>query len=138
MKFICMAPKLGALDVPVNTGPTVGVNTSDRNSTNTDDTLEGVSSSESESDSKSNGKNPSANSGRSNSGGAPGYSESSNGNGAGSSNNDSASSQLKTDVGSLHLQAPSMLRRDGSESSSQDEASVDHVDQMEQQDRLNR
>ena len=144
-----MAPKLGAIGAPVNDGPTVGVNTSDRNGTQTDEALEAVSSNESEGGTK--GKSASANSGRSGFGGSstgdlPADTQrmgKSNGNGNGNGNgiadgssSSATSSQLRTDVGSLNLTAPGTSRNEASDS--EDGGSVDDTDRIEQQEKLSR
>ena len=127
VKLICMAPKLGAPGVPVNNGPTIGVNTSDRNSTETDDALEKVSSSKADSGSP----RPSSNGNKSNGG--------DNINGRdGSDGQESIGSQLQTDVGSLHLTAPGTFRDDTAQSNSEDEGSIDGIRRAEQQERLTR
>ena len=141
-----MAPKLGAVDVPVNDGPTVGINTSDRNGTQIDDALEAVSSNES--DKGTNGKRTSANSdrsgfGSSSSGGLPTDTQhvgkrNGNGNGDAEGSTSSAGSQLKTDVGSLKLTAPGTSLNNTSYSSSEDGGSIDDTDRVEQQEKLSR
>lgn len=122
MKLICIAPKLSAPGVPVNNGPTVGVNTSDRNST--DEALEGSSSGKSGS---SNGVDrPSAKGNGSNGGGtAQQYA-------------DAIGAQLETDIGSLHLTAPGTSRDTQAQANSEDNGSVDSVARAEQEERFGR
>lgn len=122
MKLICIAPKLGAAGVPVNNGPTVGVNTSDRNST--DDILEG--SSNGKSDSPVGAQHPSANG------------NGSNGGGTAQQNADAIGSQLETDIGSLHLTAPGTSRDAKAQSNSEDTGGVDSVARAEQEERFSR
>ena len=129
-----MAPKLGGPDAPVNDGPTVGVNTSDRNAPT--DSVDAASTSEPHKP----GSSSAAKSGRSSIGVAadtqpasPRSNGTSNTNGNGADN-----SQLDMEVRSLNLKAPGMSRNDQSHSSSEDEGSVDDVERVEQQDRLNR
>lgn len=95
VKLICIAPKLGAPGVPVNSGPTIGVNTSDRNSTETNDAWQKASSSKSD----CGAQRPSTNGSKSNGG------DSMNGRN-GNDGQESIGSQLGTNVGSLHLTAP--------------------------------
>lgn len=122
MKLICIAPKLGAPGLPVNNGPTVGVNTSDRNST--DDVLEGSSSGKS--DSSIAAQHPSANG------------NGSNGGGTAQQNAGSIGSQLETDIGSLHLTAPGTSRDTQVQTNSEDNGSVDSVARAEQKERFGR
>ena len=121
MKLICMAPKLGAPGVPLNSGPTVGVNTSDRNSTETDAALEKLSSSKS--DILRDAERPSVNGSKLH----------------GRNGNDGQQDigcQLETDVGSLHLTAPGTSRDGKAESISEDEGSIDSVGRAEQEERF--
>lgn len=120
MKLICIAPKLGAPDVPVNNGPTVGVNTSDRNSTA--DALEGLSSGQS--DSPIGVQHASANGNGSN--------------GGDTAQQNAIGSQLETDIGSLHLTAPGTSRDAKAQSNSEDNGSVDVVAKAEQEERFGR
>lgn len=127
MKLICLAPKLGAPGVPLNSGPTVGVNTSDRNSTEIDAALEKTSSSKS--DILRGAERPPANGSKSTAGESM---NSRNGN----DGQESIGSQLETDIGSLHLTAPGTSRDDKGQSNSEDERSIDSVRRAEQQDRF--
>lgn len=92
MKLICMAPKPNITNAPVNAGPVLGVNTSDRNSTTYSDVLPTDES-------------------RATSGA---------GNGNGDASGSMMGSQLNTEIGSLKLTAPGTSRYDTSESSSED------------------
>ena len=130
VKLICMAPKLGTAGTSVNTGPTVGVNTSDRNST-VDDALEAISRSKSDvlRRGQSNGRQ---------SQGSPLVDDRHEGvhGGNGEQESDgSTSSQLQTEIGSLHLTAPGTSRNDKTQ---EDEGSIDDVAKAQQQERFRR
>ena len=127
VKLICIAPKLGSPGMPVNRGPTVGVNTSDRNSTDIDDSLRKASSVKSDSGAQSSSTNGS----KSNGGDSMNARTGNNG-------QDNTGSQLETDVGSLHLTAPGTSRDDVAQSNSEDEGSLDSVRRAEQQERFTR
>ena len=126
VKLICMAPKLGVPGMPVNVGPTVGVNTSDRNSTVVDDALEKTSSSKSD----NGAQRPSTNGSKANGGESMNVSTENDGQGI--------DAQLNTDVGSLHLTAPGTSRDDAAQSNSEDQGSLDSVKRAEQQQRFTR
>lgn len=126
-----MAPKLGASGTPVNTGPTVGVNTSDRNSTGVDDVLEATPSSKSQV--LRGGQSPQPSNTPSNGGPtADDRNAGTNGdNGHGGEESNATSSQLQTNIGSLHLTAPGTSRNDRAQ---EDDSRDDGVGKMGKQE----
>lgn len=128
-----MAPKLGSSGTSVNTGPTVGVNTSDRNSTEMDDALETMFRG------KSDGLRRGQNNGSQSDGGPLGGDRivgMNCGDGHDAEESDSAtSSQLQTEIGSLHLTAPGTSRDDKTQ---EDDGSSGGVGKAEQKERFRR
>ena len=128
MKLICMAPKANKPYAPMNAGPVVGVNTSDRNDTSTDGkpVMQASTSANSQ---DSGGSNDSLHSDAMQTCAAPELSDNGshgNGDGNGSSGNSPMGSQLNTDVGSLKLTAPGTSRHDAFERDSEDNGTADH------------
>ena len=131
VKLICMAPKAGAKDTPVNTGPTLGVNTGDRNGTQTDGEPPAPSRvrlNEPQGNGSSNKTDVTSKTGKDD---QYSHNVSSNGNDSGvtkpashdsgmtkPASHDSAAPQLKTEIGSLQLAAPGTARHDQSNKSS--------------------
>ncbi len=126
MKLICMAPKANKPDALMNTGPVVGINTSDRNDTSTDG--KPVTKASISANSQDNGgSNGSVHSDAMQTHAAQELSNDGprgNGNGDGSSSSPMGS-QLNTDVGSLKLTAPGTSRYDAFEKKSEDNGTAD-------------
>lgn len=126
MKLICMAPKANKPDVPMNTGPVVGINTSDRNDTSTDGkpAMEASTSTDSQDNGGSNGSvyndTMQSHAAQELSNNGP------HGDGHGSSSSSPMGSQLNTDVGSLKLTAPGTSRHDAFQRNSEDNGTADH------------
>lgn len=132
MKLICMAPKRNTLDVPLNTGPVVGVNTSDRNDTSNDaqPTMMEPNSANGQAIADSNGSmhNDATHSHEAKEMSDEGGSDKSIGNG----HTDAVEPQLNVGVGSLKLTAPGTARYNASENTS-DSSEID-----DKAERLNR
>ncbi|DBA72591.1 TPA: hypothetical protein ACH3X2_010343 [Trebouxia sp. C0005] len=127
MKLICMAPKANKPDAPLNTGPVVGINTSDRNDTSTDGHPVIKASTSANSQDKS-GSNGSVHSDAMQTHVAQGLSNNGphgNGDGDGTSGISPMGSQLNTDVGSLKLTAPGTSRHDAFQRNSEDTGTAD-------------
>ena len=125
-----MAPKLGASGLLVNSGPIVGVNTSDRNSTEDEAVLEAMSNSKA--GTLRLGQSLSANGSQSNGGPTADDSNAGMEDRNGNEEEEGSSmmmSQLETDIRSLHLTAPGTTRDDKAESTSEDDESTDSVEQ---------
>ena len=121
VKLICMAPKAGAQNTPVNTGPTLGVNTGDRNSTQTDGEPSAPSRVRLNEPQGKGSSNKTGVTSKDNKADEISHNGSSNGNGSGvtkPASHDTAAPQLKTEVGSLQLAAPGTARHDQSNKSS--------------------
>ena len=127
MKLICMAPKVNKPDAPLNTGPVVGINTSDRNDTSTDGKSVMKASISANSQDKS-GSNGSVHSDAMQTHAVQELSNNGphgNGDGDGTSGISPMGSQLNTDVGSLKLTAPGTSRHDAFERNSEDSGTAD-------------
>ncbi len=124
MKLICMAPKANKTDAAMNTGPVVGINTSDRNDTSTDG--KPVTKASTSANSQDNGgSNDELQSNAMQTHAAQELSNNGNGDGNGSSGSTPMGSQLNTDVGSLKLTAPGTSRYDAFERNSEDNGTAD-------------